>query len=143
MSDNKYLQLSDGETELSRLEGNAYTVSSNPIVRIVMFFVGIIQFLIGSKSKVLVVSTSERLVIIQNQKFLWFFDASVSVRTVFPRGIVQTGYSMARSMIFFKTHYLSMSSGGTSEIFSSKSGKNGVDEMIRMIKSLKEKTSGV
>jgi|SaaInl4_150m_RNA_FD_contig_21_1789881_length_670_multi_6_in_0_out_0_2 hypothetical protein len=147
MSDNAYFQLSDGEEELCRMTGNAYTLSSNPLVRIVMFFVKILQFFLGSVTRVLVVTTSERVVVIQNQKMLWIFDQSVTSRTVFPRGVSQIGYSMKRSFIFFKTHYLLMASTGETEIFSAKSGegvtaKGKVEDMIKSVKSLKEKTSG-
>jgi hypothetical protein len=142
MASKDHIQLNDGEQELCRLDGNAYTISFNPLVRIIMFFVKIIQFLSGSISKILVITTSERVVLVKTQKMLWIFDQSITSTTVFPRGIVKIGYSMQRSFIFFKTHYLTMTSGGKSEIFSSKNGKKRVEEMIKEIKSLKEKTSG-
>lgn len=142
MSNEKYYQLNDGETELCRLEGNAYTLSSNPLVRIIMFFVKIIQFLLGSVSRVLVVTTSERVVIVKTQKFLWIFDSAIISTSVFPRGVIDVGYAMKRSFIFFKTHYFTMTYGGLSEMFSSKNGQDRAELMIKSVKTLREKTSG-
>jgi hypothetical protein len=143
MNVESYVKLSDNENEVCRLRGNAYTLSTNPLVRFVMFFVKIVQFLIGAISKVAVIVTSERVIVVNNQRFLWFFDASVEVKTYYPRGIVMTGYRMERTMIFFKTHFLSVSIGPALELFSSKDGENRVHEMITAIKALKEKTSGI
>jgi len=137
-----YIRLSGDEVETCKLRGNAYTNSSNPIVRIVMFFVAIISFLIGSARRVLVVVTSERVIVVENKKLLWFFDAGVRVRTFYPRGIIINGYEMKRMFLIFKTHYLSMSTGGAEELFSSRDGKDKTYEMIAAIKVLKEKTSG-
>ena len=41
MSLENYIKLSGNETEVARMRGNAYTTSSNPLVRIIMFFVKI------------------------------------------------------------------------------------------------------
>lgn len=138
-----YIRLSNGEVETAKLRGNAYTTSSNPLVRIIMFFVAIISFLIGSLRRVIVVVTSERVIVVENKKFLWFFDAGISVRSFYPRGIIVNGYAMKRMFLIFKTHYLSMSTGGAEELFSSRDGKDKTYEMIDAIKALKEKTSGV
>ena len=142
MSNEKYYHLNGSETELSRLRGNAYTVSSNPLVRIIMVFVKIISFLCGSLSKVLVVTTTERIVIVKIQKFLWVFDYSISSTSVFPRGIIDVGYEMQRAFIFFKTHYFTMTYGSLSQIFSSRDGEEEVQIMIKSVKTLREKTSG-
>ena len=140
MSASNHIILNDGETEACRLEGNAYTLSSNPLVRIIMFFVKILAFLLGFISKVTVVTTSERVVILNTQKMLWIFNQSVSATTIFPRGINKIGYKMQRSFIFFKTHYLSVTCGSETELFSSKKGKSGVDDMIKEMKNLRQKT---
>lgn len=137
-----YIRLSDDEAKTCTLRGNAYTTSSNPIVRIIMLFIAIISFLVGSARRVLVVVTSERVIVVENQKFLWFFDAGVKVRTFYPRGIIINGYAMKRMFLIFKTHYLSISTGGAEELFSSRDGKDKTYEMIGAIKELKEKTSG-
>ena len=139
----EYIRLSGDEVETCKLRGNAYTTSSNPIVRIIMLFVAIISFLVGSVRRVIVVVTSERVIVVENQKFLWFFDDGIKVRTFYPRGIIMNGYAMKRMFLIFKTHYLSMSTGGAEELFSSKDGKDKTYEMIAAIKALKEKTSGV
>jgi hypothetical protein len=105
-----------------------------------MFFVKILAFLLGFISKVTVVTTSERVVILNTQKMLWIFNQSVSATTIFPRGINKIGYKMQRSFIFFKTHYLSVTCGSETELFSSKKGKSGVDDMIKEMKNLRQKT---
>ena len=143
MSLESYIQLSSEEAEVARMRGNAYTTSSNPLVRIIMFFVKIIMFLLGSLRRVIVVVTSERVIVVENQKFLWFFDSGITVNTFYPRGIIINGYSMQRSWLIFKTHYLTMSTGGQLELFSSRDGKDKTYEIIKAIKALKEKTSGV
>ena len=140
----KFITLNEGETELCRLEGNAYTLSSNPIVRFIMFFVKIVAFLTGTIARVVVVCTSDRVIVVETQKILWFFNYSVSARDIFPRAVSQVGYAMQRSLIIFKTHYLTVAATGSvaTEIFSSRNGEDRVHKMTVAVKSMKEKTTG-
>ena len=143
MSLESYIKLSERENEMCRMRGNAYTTSSNPLVRFIMFFIKIISFLLGFIRRVVVVVTSERVIVVENKRFLWFFDSGITVNTYYPRGIIINGYAMERSWLIFKTHYLTLSTGAALELFSSRDGKDKTYDMIAAIKELKEKTSGI
>jgi hypothetical protein len=135
----KYMPLEPGEEVICHLEGNAYNISSNIILRIAGFIERIVAILIGCPKKAHVIVTNRRVIIIEIQKFLWFFIGSASAKSVMPRSIGSLGYQFARSFIFFKSHYLEFSSGSVLKLVKSKSGKDRVYEMIKSIVNLAEK----
>ena len=87
-----------------------------------------------------VVCTNKRLITEDNTKILYFFDYSSSIVAIAPRGVMQIGYQFQRSWIIFKNHYLTLILAGTpQELVLSKSGYDGVMDMINSAESLREK----
>lgn len=137
----KYMPLEAGEEVVSHLEGNAYNLSPNIFMRIASLIERVFAILVGCPKKAHVVVTNRRVIVIEIQKFLWFFIGSANAKSVMPRSIGSLGYQFARSFIFFKSHYLEFSSGNNGALVKSKSGKDRVYEMIKSIVNLAEKTT--
>ena len=134
--------LKSNEEVVTVLTGNSYTTSSNPIMRIVAAIIRIILVIAGCPTKKSVDCTNNRLITENNQKILYFFDYSFEITAVAPRGIMQVGYNFQRSWYIFKNHYLTLILSGTpQELILSKSGYDGVMEMINATESLRERVN--
>lgn len=138
---NKFMPLEDGEIVTCHLEGNAYNVSPNIIARLFGFIERILSIILGSPKKAHVIVTDRRVILIEVQKMFWFFTGSISAKSIMPRSIGSLGYVFARSLIFFKSHYLEFNSGAVSALIKSRSGRDRVYESIKSIVSLAEKTT--
>lgn len=138
---NKYMPLADGEVVLESIEGNAYTLSSNPLLRLLAVIERIVSVLLGSPRKVHIFVTETRVISIETRKVLWVFDGSVSARSYTPRSIKQIGYSLQRVLLVFKSHFLEFESGSTAYLVKSKQGKPKVDAVIKEIVSLSERVT--
>lgn len=136
-----YMPLSSGEAVQESLEGNAYTLSSNAIERLIAFITRIISIILGSPKKIILVTTNKRVIQISRQKFLWFFDGSVTALSFTPRSISVAGYQLERFLLVFKSHYLLFQSSSNAVLIKSRDGKNKVDSMISSIAGLAEKVS--
>ena len=134
-----YMPLSSGEEVEESLEGDAYTLSSNSIERLLAFITRIISIILGSPKKILLVTTNKRIIQVSRQKFLWFFDGSVTALSFTPRSISSTGYQLERFLLIFKTHYLLFQSSNNAVLIKSRDGKSRVDSMISSIAGLAEK----
>ena len=134
--------LKSNEEVVTVLTGNSYTTSSNPIMRLAAAIIRIILVIAGCPTKKSVVCTNNRLITENNQKILYFFDYSFEITAVAPRGIMQVGYNFQRSWYIFKNHYLTLILSGTpQELILSKSGYDGVMEMINATESLRERVN--
>lgn len=133
--------LLDGEDVTAELRGNAYTLSSNPLTRMIMSFFRIFATIFGKKREIYAYVTKDRVILLENSKYFWALDGSISVTSAFPRSILEVGYRMDRSFIFFKTHYLYIARSTDAQLISSKNGKEGVLSMINKIKDMKEKAT--
>ncbi|MBT3668197.1 MAG: hypothetical protein HN548_12030 [Opitutae bacterium] len=134
----KYMPLKEGERIFSTLEGDSYNTSADILSRMVGSIIRIISIIIGSRKKALIVCTDSRLIIIETQKFLFFIDNSVTSKSYTPRSIQIVGYSLIRSLVAFKSHYLELAAGGQTSLTKSKGGKELVDKMITAITYLTE-----
>ena len=111
-------------------------------MRIVAAIIRIILVIAGCPTKKSVVCTNNRLITENNQKILYLFDYSFEITAVAPRGIMQVGYNFQRSWYIFKNHYLTLILSGTpQELILSKSGYDGVMEMINATESLRERVN--
>ena len=137
----QYMPLSTGETVQEALEGNAYSLSSNIVLRILAFLERIISIILGSPKKLTLITTNKRVIQISRQKILWFFDGNVSALSFTPRSISVAGYQLERFLIVFKSHYLIFQSSSNAVLIKSRDGKGKVDSMISKIAGLAEKVS--
>ena len=132
--------LKTGETVEAVLTGNSYTSSSSVIIRFLAAIVRLVALILGCPTRKSVVCTNKRLITEDNTKILYFFDYSSSIVAIAPRGVMQIGYQFQRSWIIFKNHYLTLILAGTpQELVLSKSGYDGVMDMINSAESLREK----
>tara|TARA_B100001059_G_scaffold222802_1_gene247114 strand:+ start:1194 stop:1628 length:435 start_codon:yes stop_codon:yes gene_type:complete len=136
-----YMPLSSGEEIQETLEGNAYTLSANPIDRLIAFIQRILAIITGSPIKVLLVTTNKRVIQISRQRILWFFDGSVIAISFTPRSISSSGYQLERFLLIFKSHYLLFQSSNNSILIKSRDGKSKVSSMISSIAGLAEKVA--
>ena len=132
--------LKTGEKVEAVLTGNSYTSSSSVIIRFLAAIVRLVALILGCPTRKSVVCTNKRLITEDNTKILYFFDYSSSIVAIAPRGVMQIGYQFQRSWIIFKNHYLTLILAGTpQELVLSKSGYDGVMDMISSAESLREK----
>ena len=132
--------LKTGEKVEAVLTGNSYTSSSSVIIRCLAAIVRLVALILGCPTRKSVVCTNKRLITEDNTKILYFFDYSSSIVAIAPRGVMQIGYQFQRSWIIFKNHYLTLILAGTpQELVLSKSGYDGVMDMINSAESLREK----
>lgn len=133
-----YMPLSEGETVVKVLEGNAYNLSSNIVLRILGFFIKIMSLICGVRRKVHIVVTNKRVITVETQKILWFIDGSIKSRSYTARSISQVGYALQRDLLVFKSHYLEFISGSSAYLIKAKEGRDKVYEMITDLATLTE-----
>ena len=135
-------KLHQSETIVHSLKGNAYTTSANPIVRLIMLGVRFLNFVVGVRKIAEVTVTDQRLIIEMTNYFLWIFVSRHYIRSTSPRSINGTAYSMERMFIFFKSHYLELSTAGYDvERILSKQGVKGVVAALQSIDNLADRVT--
>lgn len=137
----KYMPLETGESVLCDLQGNAYNVSPNIFARITGLLEKLVSIIFGCPKTAHVIVTDRRVIVIEVQMMFWVYLASVTAKSLMPRSIGSMGYQFARSLIFFRSHYLEFSQGGTATLVKSAEGKDRVYQMIRSIVSLADKVT--
>ncbi len=106
-----------GEEVLWEGKANMFYRSSNPVVKIIMFFMKILMLIIGVRVTGTVVFTSQRVFFTYNKYFLWVFRYA-SGRVMIPnRRMSAISYGFEASfLVFFKTKVVSISSAGQPEV---------------------------
>jgi hypothetical protein len=137
----KYMPLESGEYVLCDLQGNAYNLSPNIFARLAALFEKLFSIVLGCPKTAHVIVTNKRIIVVEFQKMFWVFLASASAKSVMPRSIGSTGYRFARSLIFFRSHYLEFIQGNSGTLVKSAKGKGRVYEVIRCIVSLADKVT--
>ena len=94
---------------------NVRFMSKNPIVRLIMFFVAILQFLIGVRKTGKLTEYEERVEITTTSYFIWFIRGGESTLVVKKDKI--TGYSVgfSRQWLFFKVVVAQLFASGLPE----------------------------
>jgi len=129
----KYMPLKENEAIYSTIRGDCYNTSPDILNRMLGFLFRIVAILTGTRKKALIVVTNSRMIKIETQKLFWFIDNSVSAISLTPRSISTVGYSLARSMIIFKSHYLELASRGLTTMIKSEDGKDGIYKTINSV----------
>ncbi len=102
----KELVLFEGEKVLYQVEGNAYTDSSNPFDKLIMFFVKIIWLIMGIKLKTYMVATDRRIIQVDKRTILWgMITGNVSVITLNKRTVQSVGYAHVVRWFVIRTSY--------------------------------------
>lgn len=121
-----YVTLYDDEKILKSIEGDAYNLSSNPLLRLLGTIIRIISVITGNRRKLHVLLTNRRVIFIDFRKMLWVIDKGIAVSSVAPRSINSVGYNMVRSWLFFKTNYFSLKSSAEQIFLKFKGDRKGV-----------------
>lgn len=109
MNIDKYIKLSEGEEVLQEVEGDAQTLGAGPIAKLIAIVNKILDKILGRSTKILLLVTNKRIVVIANQKMFWVIDKGVEVVNYTPRAINYIGYSMVKEWIIFNTRYFKVS----------------------------------
>lgn len=106
MSENiKEIILLEGEQNLFQIEGNAYTESPNPLVKLFASITRLIGRLFGWSLKTYIVVTNKRVIRVDKEKILWVIPRNTVVLTLSKSSIREVGYAQAVRWLFFKTLY--------------------------------------
>jgi len=122
----KYMPLKEGEEVICELKGNAYTMSSNILGKILGLIARILAAITGSLRSIEINVTHHRVLVFERQKMFWFFDKSISVRSYSPRTISLVGYTMQKNLFIFRNHYLEFIASSTSMLIKARGGKDKV-----------------
>lgn len=109
MSKLKELILFENEQQLYQLEGNAYTDSPNPLVKLISSLIRLIWLIFGVKLRTYIVVTDRRIIRIDKKTIFWgLIPKDTVVTTLNKRNILSVGYAQAIRWFFFKTVYFSL-----------------------------------
>lgn len=109
MSKLKELVLLENEEVLYQVEGNAYTDSPNPLIKLITSLFRIIWMILGIKLITYIVVTNRRLIRIDKKTILWgMIPSDINVSTLNKKTIQSVGYSKAVRWLFFKTIYFEL-----------------------------------
>lgn len=122
MNYEKYIKLAEGEEILQQVEGDANTLASGPLAKVLSMVTSLLDKLLGKSRKVLILITNKRIIELSTEKVLWVFDKGVVVTNYTPRSINYVGYALVKDWLIFNTHYfiLSTISAETKIIFKGK-----------------------
>lgn len=136
-----YITLYENENILKSIEGDAYNLSANPLLRLLGTLIRFFNVITGNRRKLHVVLTNRRVIFIDFRKMLWVIDKGVSVSSVTPRSIHSIGYSMVRTWLVFKTNYFQLKSSADEIFLKFKGGKSdilsAVNEASNILESIK------
>jgi hypothetical protein len=97
-----------GEEVQFQIEGNAYTDSPNPLVKLIVAIFRFIGKLFGSSFRTYLVITNKRVIRVDKEKSFWVIPRNTSVRTIAKSAIREVGYAQAVRWFVFKTLYFQM-----------------------------------
>lgn len=109
MNYDKYIKLSDGEEVLQEVEGDAQTLGSGPMDKLMSVVMTFLDKVLGRTTKIKLLITNKRIIVIASQKIFWVIDKGIDVVSYTPRAINYIGYSMVKEWIIFNTRYFKVS----------------------------------
>lgn len=95
-------------------EVNVRMQGSNPLIKIINFFVAITEFLTGTRKSGTLKDESNHVVIDTNTRILWFFPYSKETKKIAKKNISAVTVSDERSLIIFKSITVSVLGSGLS-----------------------------
>jgi hypothetical protein len=94
---------------------NVRTVSANPIVKIINFIVGIIEFLSGIRRSGMLTEEKDCLVVDTKTKVFWFLLKSEDILKIAKTRISGIKVSTVKSWIFFRSTVVEVYASGVSD----------------------------
>ena len=109
MSKLKEVVLLENEETLYQIQGNAYTDSANPLIKLITSIFRIIYIILGVRLKTYIVVTNRRIIRVDKKTVLWgIIPSDTVVSTLNKRTIQSVGYAKAVRWLFFKTIYFKL-----------------------------------
>ncbi|MBE9467905.1 MAG: hypothetical protein IMY72_06220 [Bacteroidetes bacterium] len=136
MSKLKEVILLENEETLYQIEGNAYTDSPNPLVKLMTSLFRLFWIILGIKLKTYIVVTNRRIIRVDKKTILWgIIPSDTTVSTLNKRTIQSVGYAKAVRWLFFKTIYFKLENM-TENI--SITYKGSMDEVSNIVQKISE-----
>ncbi|MEA3497285.1 MAG: hypothetical protein U9R42_14755 [Bacteroidota bacterium] len=109
MSKLKEVILLENEEVLYQIEGNAYTDSPNPLVKLMTSIFRIFWIILGIKLKTHIVVTNRRIIQVNKRTILWgIIPSDTGVYNLNKKTIQSVGYEKLVRWLFFKTIYFTL-----------------------------------
>lgn len=133
----KELTLLEGEEVLYEIEGNAYTDSPNPLVKLLIGIFRILWLIFGVKLKTYIVATQRRIIRVDKHSILWgLIPRDTTVSTLNKHTILSVGYSQAIRWFFFKTIYFKMENMTEKILITYKGSLKDVSDLVHKMSEL-------
>jgi len=137
MSKLKEVILLENEENLYQIEGNAYTDSPNPLVKLITSIFRIIWIILGIKLKTYIVVTNRRIIRVDKKTILWgIIPSDTVVSTLNKRTIQSVGYSKAVRWLFFKTIYFKLENMTENILITYKGSMSDVSNIVQQISEI-------
>ncbi len=136
MAQLKELMLLDGEEVAFQLEGNAYTESPNPIIKLIAAIFRLIGKLLGWSLRTYIVITNKRIVRIDKEKIFWVIPRNIIVLTLPKSSIKEVGYAQARRWLFIKTLYFRMQTFTENTSIAYKGSLKEINDIVSKVSTL-------
>lgn len=137
MSKLKEVILLENEEILYQIEGNAYTDSSNPLVKLITSIFRIIWIILGIKLKTYIVVTNRRIIRVDKKTILWgIIPSDTTVSTLNKRTIQSVGYAKAIRWLFFNTIYFKLENMTENISITYKGSMNDVSDIVQKISEI-------
>ena len=135
----KEVVLMDNEQIKCQIEGNAYTDSPNPMIKLIIAIFRILSIILGVKLRTYIVITNKRIIQVDKRTVLWgIIPADTSVVTLNKRTIQSVGYAKAVRWFIFKTIYFTMANMiSTTKV----TYKGSLDEVAEIVKTVSQLVS--
>ena len=137
MSKLKEVVLFENEESLYEIQGNAYTDSPNPLVKLIVSILRIIWIILGVKLKTYIVVTNKRVIRVDKKNILWgMIPKDTVVSTLNKKTIQSVGYAKAVRWLFFKTIYFRLENMTEMVNITYKGALNDIADMTLKISEL-------
>lgn len=137
MTELKEVILLENEETLYQIEGNAYTDSSNPMVKLITSIFRILWIVLGIKLKTYIVVTNRRIIRVDKKTILWgIIPSDTIVSTLNKRTIQTVGYAQAIRWFFFKTIYFKLENMTENLSITYKGSLDDVSNIVQKISEL-------
>ena len=136
MAQLKELMLLEGEEVTFQLEGNAYTESANPIIKLSAAIFRLIGKIFGWSLRTYIVITNKRIVRIDKEKLFWVIPRNTVVLTLPKSSIREIGYAQAVRWLFIKTLYFRMETFTEKTMIAYKGSLKEINDIVSKVAKL-------
>ncbi|MGK0291383.1 MAG: hypothetical protein ACI86H_002851 [bacterium] len=132
----KEVVMLDGEEKLFELEGNAFTESSNPVLKAIMGLVRIIGMILGHSLKTYIIITNQRVLRVDKETAFWVLPRNTAVTALTKKSIMEVGYEESIRWFFIKTLFFRFQSSTENTRIAYKGNVNDLNEMVTKVSAV-------